>query len=139
MPGFRTDWEVDARAVDVARRLQDEAPDGAAFAGAPGKQVEGADHVHLMGAARIHVEGVDAGEGVDDGVDADRAHELADEGVTDVELEVVGATEVVVRLADVDADDLRDVRVLDQALHDKGAPPARDAGDEDAALFGSHS
>src|SRR5581483_6257297 len=70
-----------------------------------------------------------------DGVDADGAHELADERVADVELEVVGAPEVVSRLTDVDADDLGDVGILDQALDEQRAPPPSHAGDEDASLL----
>ena len=70
-----------------------------------------------MRAGGVHVERVDAGQRVHDGVDADRPHELADERVPDVQLQIIGAAEVVARLANVDADDLRHVGVVDQALH----------------------
>ena len=89
-----------------------------------------------MRAPRVHVERVDAGQRVHDGVDADRAHELADQRVADVELQVVGAPQVVARLADVDADDLGDVGILDEPLHDQRAPPSRHAGDENSSLLG---
>ncbi|OLD24978.1 MAG: hypothetical protein AUJ02_06525 [Chloroflexi bacterium 13_1_40CM_3_65_12] len=91
-----------------------------------------------MSAPRVEIERVDAGERVHDRVDAHRSHQLADEGMTYVELEVVGAAEVVSRFADVDADDLRDIRVLDQSLHDERSPPPRDAGDEDPPFLVCH-
>src|SRR5689334_12808933 len=88
-----------------------------------------------MRARGVHVERVDPREGVDHGVHPDGAHELADQRVADVELQVVGAAEVVPRLADVDADDFGDVWVFDQALHYERAPPARDPGDEHTSLL----
>jgi hypothetical protein len=91
----------------VSRGLEDEAPDRAAFACAAREEIQSADHVHLVRTRWIHVEGVDARERVDHGVDADRADELADQGVPDVQLQVVRPAEVVARLADVDADDPR--------------------------------
>jgi hypothetical protein len=63
--------QVDPRPVDVAGRLEDEARHRAALSGTAREQVERADHVHLMGAPRIHVERVDAGQRVHDGVDSD--------------------------------------------------------------------
>ena len=48
------------------------------------------------------------------------------------------APEVVAGFAGVDADDLRHVRVVDQALHEQGAPRAGDAGDQNASLPGGH-
>ena len=71
-----------------------------------------------------------------DRVDADGSNELSDERVADVELEVVGAPKVVTWLADVDADDLCDVRVLHEALDDECSPPTRDTGDQDSSLLG---
>ena len=89
-----------------------------------------------MRAARVHVERIDAGQRVHDRVNAYRSHQLADQRVPDVELQVVGASEVVARLADVDADDLGHVRVLDEALHEQRAPPPGHTSDEDASLLG---
>src|SRR2546428_4902 len=42
-------------------------------------------------------------------------------------------------LADVDADDLGHVGVLDQPLDHERAPPSRDAGDQDSSLSRRHS
>src|SRR5260370_20605782 len=91
-----------------------------------------------MRAPRVEVERIHTSERVNDSVDAHRPHELADERVADVELEVVRAAEVVPRLADVDTDHLGDVRVFDEALHGESSPPARDSGDEDASLLRGH-
>ena len=54
----------------------------------------------------------------------------------DVELQVVGASEVVARLSDVDADDLGHVGVFDEALHEQRAPPPGHTSDENASLLG---
>src|ERR1700694_4375815 len=97
---------VDTRSVDVAGGLEDEAGYGAALAGTPGQQVEGADHVHLVSTSWIHVERIDAGQRVHDGVDPNRSDQLADERVTDVELQVIGTAQVVARLPGVAGDDL---------------------------------
>jgi len=105
--------QVDSRSVHMARGLEDETRHRAAFPGTTCQQVEGADHVHLVRAPWIHVERIDAGQRVHDSVDPDRSHQLADERVADVELQVVSAAEVVARLADVDADHLGDVGILD--------------------------
>ncbi|TMB42007.1 MAG: hypothetical protein E6J53_10110 [Chloroflexi bacterium] len=61
---------------------------------------------------------------------------LADQRMTNVKLQVVGAAEVITRLADVDADHLGDIRVLDQALDEQGTPPSGHAGNENSSLFG---
>src|SRR5207237_5948454 len=98
------DGRIEARAVDVAGGLDHEAAHRAVGPGASGEQVERADDVHLVRAAGVHVERVDASEGVHDGVDADRANQLADQRVPDVELQIVGAPQVISRLADVHAD-----------------------------------
>src|SRR6202171_6219914 len=107
----------------MSGRLQDESPNGTAFACTPREQVQRADDVHLMRAPLIHVERVDARHRVHDGVDADGSHELADQGVADVELEVISAAEVVTRLAGVDADDFGDAWVVAQPLHEQSSPP----------------
>src|ERR1700687_338684 len=119
-------------------RLEHESPDWASFAGAPRQQVQRANHVHLMGATWIHVEGVDAGQRMHHGVDVDRSHELSDQRVTDVELEIVGASQVITRLAGIDADNLAHAGVFHQALHEEGSPPAGDAGNENAPFLSGH-
>src|SRR3954453_9911350 len=109
----------------MAGRLEDEGGHGNIRSRATGQQVQRADDVHLVRAARVHVEGIDSRERVYDRVDADRTHQLADQRVADVELQVIGAPEVVAGLADVDADDLGDARVIHQALNEQCAPPPR--------------
>src|SRR5207249_9250769 len=52
----------------------------------------------------------------------------------DVDLEEVGAPEVVARLLGVDAHDLGHVGLVVQALDGERAPPARDPGDQDPAI-----
>ena len=128
--------QVVARPVHVAGRLQDEAAHRAVPAGAAGQQVEGADHVGLVRAPRIEVEGVDRGAGMHHGVDADRAHQLADQRMADVELQEIRTPKVVVRLAGVDADHLGHLGLGDQALHQQRSPPAGHAGDQDPPLAG---
>jgi hypothetical protein len=58
--------------------------------------------------------------------------------MTDIELEVIGASEVIARLAGVDSDHLGDVGVVDQALHDQRTPPPGHPGDEYSSLSRSH-
>ncbi len=86
----------------------------------------------------VHVEGVDARQRVHDCVDADGSHELADQRVTDVELQVVGASQVVTGLAGVDADHLGDAWVFRQALHEQCSPPASDSSDQNAPFLSGH-
>ena len=126
--------QVESGAVHVAGRLEDEAADGAVGPGTAGEQVQGSDHIHLVRPARVHVERVDACQRVDDGVDAHGAHELADQGVADVELQVIRAAEVIARFADVDPDDLGDVGILDQPLHHERTPPPGHTGHKNAPL-----
>src|SRR5207237_9670837 len=59
--------------------------------------------------------------------------------VTDVELQVVRAAEVVARLTDVDADHVSDVGVFREALHDERAPPTGYARNENPPLLGHPS
>ncbi len=131
-------WQIGTRSVNVARGLEDEAGHRAARAGATRQQVERADDIHLMGAMRIHVERIDPRQRVYNGVDPDRPDQLADERVADVEIEVVGAAQVVARLAGVDADNLGDIRIIDQALHDQRTPPPSHPGDENSPLLRCH-
>src|SRR5579864_2541754 len=58
--------------------------------------------------------------------------------MADVEVQVIGAAQVVARLPDVDADDLGHVGVGQQTLDGERTPPAGDARDEDAPLPRSH-
>ncbi len=71
---------------------------------------------------------------MDDGVDSHRPDQLADQRVANVELQEIGVAEVVLRLPDVDGDDLLDGGVVHQALDEESPPPAGDAGDQDATL-----
>src|SRR3982074_1038082 len=119
----------------MARRLEHESPRRTSFAGTSREQVQRADDIRLMSTARVHVERIDARHRVHDGIDANGAHQLANERVTDVELQVIGASEIVAGLASVDADDLGDIRIFNEALHKKCTPPSGDPGDENAPLL----
>ena len=114
-------------AVVVRAGLEDELADACAC----GEHVHGPDDVVLVGEPRRGDRAVDDQPGVDDGVDLGRLDDPADERVRVGDLDELGAQQLDLRRAPVDADDRLDLGVALERLGDPAAPVGRQAGDQD--------
>ncbi len=116
--------------------LEDDLADGVALSPARGQHVHRADDVVLVGQPRAGDDRVDHEARVDHGVDLGRLDDAADERVRVGHAHVLGAVQLDLRRAAVDADDRLHRRVALERLRQPAAPVRRQAGQQDP--LGAH-
>ena len=123
-------------AVVVRAGLEDDLAHRVALAPARRQHVHRADDVVLVGQARAGDDRVDHQPRVDHGVDLGRLDDAPDERVRVGHAHVLGAVQLDLRRAPVDADDRLDGRVALERLREPAAPVRRQAGEQDP--LGAH-
>ena len=118
-------------AVVVGAGLEDDLADGVALSPARGEHVHRAHHVVLVGQPRAGDDRVDHQARVDHRVDLGRLHDPADERMRVGHAHVLGAVQLDLRRAAVDADDRLDRRVALERLGQPAAPVRRQPGEQD--------